>query len=125
MDLDGNGRVLVVDDDPDIRRLLVAVLRRAGYELLEACNGRHALREMHDDKPGLVLMDLTMPEVSGWDVLNERAGDLALQQIPIIVVTANNIHEVRAGVVGKDVFEVIQKPFDINTLLTTVSRCFA
>jgi CheY-like chemotaxis protein len=123
MDLPGNRRVLIVDDDPGIRRLLVTCLRRQGFQLLEARNGREALAEMRAGNADLVVMDLMMPEVSGWDVLRERAADPSLQRIPMIIVTANNNREVTAGVLDKRVCAVLAKPFDLDALLTTVTTC--
>src|SRR5712692_6271818 len=75
-------RVLVVDDDSSIRRMIVAALRREGYVFSEAANGREALDIMRQDPPSIVVLDLMMPVVSGWDVLRERGGDQKLLSIP-------------------------------------------
>ena len=115
--------VLVVDDDPSIRRLLVVTLQRQGYRTLEACNGRGALAEMRSGNPDVVIMDLVMPEVSGWDVLSERAKDPALLRIPIIVITASNIHKARVDVLARQIYGVIAKPFDLETVLMMVEEC--
>jgi CheY-like chemotaxis protein len=115
--------VLIVDDDPSIRLLLITFLRRQGYQMLEAHNGRDALTEMRASNPDLVVMDLVMPEVSGWDVLRERAADPSLLRIPMIVVSASNTRKVTADVLDKGVCAVIAKPFDLDTLLTTVGTC--
>ena len=123
MDLFPKHCVLVVDDDPSIRRLLVVTLRRQGYQTLEACNGREALAAMRAGSPDIVIMDLVMPEVSGWDVLRERAADPALLRIPMIVVTASNTHKARVDVLEKQVCGVIAKPFDLDTVLTTLRDC--
>src|SRR6266498_3391280 len=90
MNTSQNHCVLVVDDDPGIRLLLLTFLRFRGFRLLEACNGREALAAMRTGKADVVVMDLMMPEVSGWDVLRERAADPSLMAIPMIVVTADN-----------------------------------
>lgn len=123
MDLPGNRCVLVVDDDPGIRLLLTTFLRRRGFRSLEASNGREALAEMRAGKADLVVMDLMMPEVSGWDVLRERAADPSLQRIPMIVVTGNNSREVTADILDKRVYAVVGKPFDLAALLKTVTAC--
>jgi CheY-like chemotaxis protein len=115
--------VLIVDDDPGIRLLLVTYLRRRGFQLLEARNGREALAEMRAGDADLVIMDLMMPEVSGWDVLRERAADRSLEQIPVIVITANNLGDVAAEIADKDVYAVLGKPFDLDILLQTVTAC--
>jgi len=118
-----HNRILVVDDDPGIRALLVAFLRKRGFRLLEACNGREALAEMRTGSADLVLMDLRMPEVSGMDVLRERAADPSLQRIPMIILTANNKTQATADVVDKDVWAVLAKPFDLDALLEAVITC--
>jgi CheY-like chemotaxis protein len=123
MDLLEKRCVLIVDDDQGIRRLLVAFLRRQGFQLLEACNGREALAAMRVSNPDLVILDLWMPEVSGWEVLTERAADSSLQRIPVIVVTANSSRKSAADFPGKDVYAVIGKPFDLDALLTAVTTC--
>ena len=91
--------------------------------MLEARDGREALAAMRGGCTDLVVMDLVMPEVSGWDVLRERAADPLLQRIPMIVVSANDTHQVTAGVVGKGVYALIAKPFDLETVLKTVRKC--
>ena len=116
-------RVLVVDDDLSIRRLLIALLRRQGYETIEAHNGREALAEMRAANPDLVIMDLVMPEMSGWDVLRERDADPTLQKIPMLVVTASNIQKARIDVLQQQVCGLISKPFDLDTVVATVNSC--
>jgi CheY-like chemotaxis protein len=123
MGLPGNRRVLVVDDDPNIRLLLATFLRHQGFQLLEACNGREALTEMRAGNADVVVMDLMMPEVSGWDVLRERAADPSLQRIPMIVVSASNSPTMTADVIDKRVSAVLRKPFDLDALLTAVTTC--
>ena len=91
--------------------------------MLEARNGGEALAQMRAGGADLVLLDLMMPEVSGWDVLRVRAADPLLRQIPMIVVTAKNHGEVTAAVVDKDVYAVIEKPFDLDVLVTVVMAC--
>src|SRR5579872_3278682 len=106
-------RILIVDDDPGIRRLLIAVLRRQQYEMLEASNGLEALAQMRAGRPDLVIMDLVMPLMSGWDVLRERAGDASLLRIPIVVVTASNIQSPGAGLLAPHVCGLMAKPFEL------------
>ena len=120
MDVVENRCVLIVDDDPSIRLLLVTVLRRRGFRVREARDGREALAQMRLGTVDLAIMDLMMPEVSGWDVLRERAADPSLQQTPMIVVTATNIRDMMGA---SQVYAVVQKPFDLDVLLKTVTAC--
>ena len=114
--------VLVVDDDPNIRGLIVAALKRDGYTFLEAPNGRDALQLMRDHRPDVVVLDLMMPIVSGWDVLRERQGDSDLQQIPVIVVSANREPALVAAV-DAGICAFLPKPFDIGALSALVKSC--
>jgi DNA-binding response OmpR family regulator len=115
--------ILIVDDDLGIRRLLVTYLGHRGFQMLEARNGREALAEMRVGRADLVILDLMMPDVSGMDVLRERAADPSLLRIPTIVVTANIKREAPAGILDKHVWAVLAKPFDLDALLTAVITC--
>lgn len=115
-------RVLVVDDDANIRRMIIAALRRDGYGFLEAPNGREALDLMRAERPDIVVLDLMMPVLSGWDVLRERLGDSELMRIPVIIVSANRDPEV-AHAVDKGICAFLPKPFDIGALSALVRSC--
>ena len=115
-------RVLVVDDDANIRRMIIAALRREGYEFIEAPNGKDALDIMRDERPDVVVLDLMMPVLSGWDVLQAREQDPALLTIPVIVVSANRDPEL-AFAVDKGICAFLPKPFDIGALTALVRSC--
>lgn len=114
--------ILVADDDAGIRRLLVTYLRRWGFVAREAQNGREALDKMRAGEADLVVMDLRMPEVSGWDLLRERAADASLRLIPVIIITANNLRDVAPGLADQNVAAVLAKPFDLDVLLNAVNE---
>ena len=114
--------VLVVDDDPNIRRMMIAALKRDGYSFLEASNGKEALDAMRADHPAAVVLDLMMPIVSGWDVLRERASDPELIKIPVIVVSASRSPEIAAAM-DKGICAFLPKPFDIAALTSLVRSC--
>jgi len=114
--------VLVVDDDVNIRKMMIAALRRDGYQFLEAANGCEALDCMRAGKPSVVVLDLMMPILSGWDVLKEREGDPELRRIPVIIVSANRAPEI-ATAVDKGICAFLPKPFDIGVLTALVRSC--
>lgn len=114
--------ILVVDDDPNIRRLIMAALRRDGYVFCEAANGAEALDVMRSSEVDLVVLDLMMPHVSGWDVLKEREHDPKLREIPVIVVSASRGPEL-ATAVDKGICAFLPKPFDIPALNSLVKGC--
>ena len=82
------GRVLVVEDDQDMRNLLVAYLEEAGLEVRSVANGREALRAVEKEAPDAVLLDLMMPVMDGWQFRSQQIRDAALASIPVIVVSA-------------------------------------
>jgi CheY-like chemotaxis protein len=116
--------VLVVDDDPSIRKMVIAALKRdaASYTFAEAANGRDALEVMREQEPDVVVLDLMMPIVSGWDVLRERAGDDHLKKIPVIVVSANRDPELVTAM-QSGICAFLPKPFDIGALRALVRSC--
>lgn len=116
--------MLVVDDDPSIRRLIIATLKREGYEFIEAANGREALDRMKADHPHCVVLDLMMPVLSGWDVLEERMHDPELSKIPVIIVSANREPDL-VKVLDQGICAFLPKPFDISTLSALVKSCVA
>lgn len=114
--------VLVVDDDTSIRRMIVAALRRDGYVFREAPNGKEALDLMRSEHPNVVLLDLMMPILSGWDVLQARELEPALKEIPVIIISANRAPEV-ANAVDMGICAFLPKPFDIGALSALVRSC--
>jgi CheY-like chemotaxis protein len=115
----------VVDDDAAIRKMICAALKREGdYQLLEAANGREALDTMRGQHPDVVVLDLMMPVLSGWDVLHERQDDPRLRAIPVILISANRDPEI-ASAVDKGICAFLPKPFDIGALGALVRSCIA
>jgi len=82
--------VVCIEDDPDIIMLIRLMLRSTGVEIIGAVGGRKGLETVRNIKPDLVLLDLMMPEVDGWQVYYELQGDTELQSIPIIAVTCKS-----------------------------------
>ena len=111
------GRVLVVDDDGDVRALVAGLLERAGYEVNQASDGRDGLRAVFSDRPDLVLLDVTMPGLDGWGTL-ERIRELT--DVPVLMVTARSdeLEKVRGLRAGAD--DYMTKPFGRQELLARV-----
>jgi DNA-binding response OmpR family regulator len=110
-------RVLVVDDDDDIRLLLEELLRGAGYDVAPAKNGRAALRLFYESPTDLVVLDLSMPELDGFETL-DRLRDLS--DVPVILLTARagEIDKVRGFRAGAD--DYVVKPFGRQELLARI-----
>jgi DNA-binding response OmpR family regulator len=110
-------RILVVDDEPDILLLLHELLERAGYDVEEAPDGRSALRLFYANPPALVILDVTMPEMDGYQTL-ERIRDLS--DVPVLMLTARSqeLEKVRGLSAGAD--DYVAKPFGRQELLARV-----
>jgi CheY-like chemotaxis protein len=110
-------RILVVEDDDDAREAMVALLRMKGYRAVPAGNGKEALDYLHRAPvPDLIILDLWMPVMDGWQFRAEQIKDPRLKKVPVIVVTALSDRD------DLDANEVIIKPVDVNRLLTTVGH---
>ena len=119
---DHAARILIADDDPGIRRMLAVSLAKKGYQTSEACDGREALDAMHAGEADLVLLDLMMPKVTGWEVLSERRAADDLRTIPIIVITAERGDAV-ADIADDGLSALLLKPFELETLYALVESC--
>ena len=110
--------VLVVDDDIDVRESMADILRVEGVEAVVAGDGREALRllQTRSDKPFLILLDLMMPRMSGWELLERLGADRALASIPVCVVSASGAS------LPSGAQTMLSKPFDIQRLLDVVAR---
>ena len=110
-------RVLVIDDDADIRALVAELLGRAGMTVEEAPDGRSGLRALHQSPPDLIVLDVSMPELDGWQVL-ERIRDLT--DVPVLMLTARGaeLERVRGLQAGAD--DYVVKPFGRQELVARV-----
>ena len=109
--------ILIADDDADVRRLIAGLLERAGHRVVEASDGREALKLLYARHPGLVVLDVTMPGLDGWQVL-ERIRDVS--DVPILMLTARGeeLDRVRGLRAGAD--DYVAKPFGRQELLARV-----
>jgi two-component system response regulator VicR len=116
-------RILCIEDQPEMIELIRLVLRRHGFEVEGALGGREGLRMVRENPPDLVLLDLMMPEVDGWEVYRQIKADERLKQIPVIAVTAKGQDVDRVvGVQVAGMNDFITKPFGLDDLVTRVER---
>ncbi|MFQ5611525.1 MAG: PleD family two-component system response regulator [Anaerolineae bacterium] len=115
--------ILYVEDDPDTLRLVTLILGRKGFDVTGAMTGRDGLSRMRQTRPDLVLLDLMLPDIDGWEVFNRMKSDAELAEIPVIVVTAR--HQSLDKLLGlhlSEVREYLSKPFGPQQLVDTVQR---
>jgi CheY-like chemotaxis protein len=113
------GTVLVIEDDADVREVLADVLRAHGYTVVTAGDGEDGLRAARGAPPGLILLDLMMPRMSGYEFLEVRATDRELRAIPVIVLTADRSANDRLSDGGAAL--VLSKPPALDQLLDSVT----
>lgn len=114
--------VLVVDDDPDIRKLLVTVLDRMGFSVAQAADGRTAIKRLGERRPSLLCIDLMLPESSGYEVCEHVNTTPTLNGLPILMVSARTMPEDRAQAEELGVRVFLSKPFTQSELKVAVAQ---
>jgi CheY-like chemotaxis protein len=119
---DNHPTVLVVDDSRDVRQMLVHLLKRSSYTVIEAKNGQEALERISAITPNLILMDISMPVLDGWGtlaVIRQMTGD---NHLPVIAVTAHAMAGDREKVLGHGFDAYVSKPLNIRLLLNMIAE---
>ena len=116
-------RVVCIEDEPEMIDLVRLILGRKGFEVIGANGGVEGLDAVRREKPDLVLLDLMMPDMDGWEVYQQIKADPALRDIPVVVVTAKaqSIDKVLCLHIAK-VDDYITKPFGPQELLESVAK---
>jgi two-component system alkaline phosphatase synthesis response regulator PhoP/two-component system response regulator VicR len=117
-------KILVVDDEPHIVRLVEVNLTRAGYEVLKAYDGIEALDIVGKEKPDMVVLDVMMPRMDGFETLKALQADPLTQSIPVIMLTAKAQDADIFRGWSSGVSSYLTKPFNPRELLTFVQRIF-
>jgi len=116
-------KILCIEDEPEMIDLIRLILSRRGFEITGANGGKEGLEMVRRDHPDLVLLDLMMPQMDGWEVYQQMKADQATKDIPVIVVTAKaqSIDKVLGLHIAK-VDDYITKPFSPQELLASVDN---
>jgi len=118
--MSGLARVLIVDDEEQIRRFLDISLRAAGYETLQAATGHEALQVYGNKQPELVLLDLGLPDITGYEVIRLLR---ARAQVPIIVLSVRGADADKVAALDAGANDYVQKPFSTAELLARIRAC--
>ena len=118
--------ILCVEDEPEMIDLIRLILNRKGYKVEGAAGGVEGIRLIKEIHPDLVLLDLMMPDMDGWEVYQQMKAETSLRDIPVIVVTAKaqNIDKVLGLHIAK-VDDYIAKPFSPQELMDSVDKVFS
>lgn len=118
-----NRHILCIEDEPEMIELVRLILERKGFRVTGALGGAQGLEALRKEKPDLILLDLMMPDIEGWEVYRQMKADPSLAGIPVIVVTAKvqSIDKVLGLHIAK-VEDYLTKPFNPQQLLGSVSK---
>jgi two-component system alkaline phosphatase synthesis response regulator PhoP len=116
--------VLIVDDEPDNLVIAEKVLSFSGAKVYTARNGRDGMKILEEVTPSFILLDLSMPELNGWDMLTMIKADLKTEHIPVIALTAHAMMGDRQKVMEAGFDGYIAKPFRLSTFTSEILRCF-
>ena len=109
--------ILVVDDDPSFRDLYTTALRLAGFDVVTSSDGLTALQHIEQDPPSLIILDLNMPCVDGWSVLQELGAHESTRAIPVIVVTGADVNKATLQAQA-----IVRKPATPDQVLPLIDR---
>ncbi len=119
---DTSYRILVVDDEPHIRQILKFTLEKAGYQVYLAVDGEEGLQRAAEVKPSLVLLDVMMPNMDGYEVCRKMRQDFGLSQIPIIMLSARGDQEDKIAGLERGANDYLVKPYSNDELLLRVKN---
>lgn len=118
------GRILIVEDNMDTYELMHFILERNGYITMLAMNGRDGVNAALKQKPDLILMDLSMPEMDGWEAARRIKSDPLTASIPLVAVTAHALPGDRQRALEAGCSDYVTKPINLKELVETVNRAF-
>ncbi len=120
MNSTGNAKILVVDDSSVNNFLLENVLEEKGYTLQIAYNGKEALQFIENEPPDLVLLDIMMPGIDGYEILQKMNANSKTRGIPVIMVTSKSEESDRTKALEIGAIDYVMKPIDIEELLEKI-----
>lgn len=116
-------KILVVEDEANVRKLVTINLTSRGYQVLQAENGKEALRHLHNEKPAVMILDIKLPDLSGWEILDVIASDPTLTpDFPVLIMTAS-LGDANVDVTPyPSIIGIMIKPFKTEKLIATIQR---
>ncbi|HSP35524.1 MAG TPA: response regulator [Thermoanaerobaculia bacterium] len=123
MSPDSHNRVLVVDDNSDVRNILTSVLQKRGLDVHAAGDGKEALDLLGENAYGVIVLDLVLPEIDGFEVLRYIQSDAMTQPAPVVLVLTGAANEIVDRLDPQRIHGLVRKPFDPEDLAALVLAC--
>ena len=114
--------ILVVEDDATMQKMALKILRSRGFTCESAPNGRAAVAMAAALKPGLILMDLSLPEMNGWEATRALKANPALAEIPVVAITAHAMVGDRETAIAAGCAECLTKPYELDELIAVAEH---
>jgi CheY-like chemotaxis protein len=119
-----NNKIMIVDDEPDILESLKMVLEKEKYDVVTVESGEECLKKLEEGFKGIILMDILMPGMNGFDTIKEIVNRGYINDVAIEIVTGMSNKDVQSlGVMEPYIHDYISKPIDIRQLIHSVERC--
>jgi len=120
-----NKKIMIVDDEPDILISLKAVLEHEEYEVITVNSGFECIEKIENGFQGIILMDLMMPEMDGWDTIKTIIDKGLIKDVAINIITGKGTKNYqKLGVLGSYVYDYLPKPIDIKELISSIEQCY-
>jgi DNA-binding response OmpR family regulator len=114
-------KILVIDDEKDVLEVLRLVLSRSGYEVLASSSGMDGLAQAQADRPDLILLDIMMQRMDGWEVLRALKSDAETREIPVVILSARVEPKDKIRGLQEGAVDYVTKPFAVREILEKVS----
>ena len=119
-----NKKVMVVDDEPDVLASIRIVLERQKYDVVTVTNGKECLNQIEKGFKGVVLMDLMMPVMDGWETINQIIKRGYSEKVAISIITGKGTKDYqKMSLLGSYIYDYLAKPLNINQLISSVKSC--
>lgn len=117
-------KILIIEDEANIRKLIAVNLKARGYQVIEAEDGQEGLEKLRDDSPSMLLLDIKLPDMSGWDVLEIMQNNPSYILVPVIVITASLGNANPNDIIqeNKNLRKILKKPISIQELTSHVKE---
>ncbi len=119
----GKKKILVVDDEPNIVKLVSFILSSNGYEVIEASLGAEGVKKAKAEKPDLIILDVMMPKMDGFEAAKKIKSSVATKDIPILMLSSKAQFEDKMKGIDSGAMDYVTKPFDKQELLEKVKEC--